>query len=148
MSDITIPASVTAIPLKAFKGCSALAVVNLKAGLETIGIEAFANCKKLSSIAIPNSVTAIKMNAFSGNTRLTSVSIGNGTRVIGRTAFHGCSALSTVIIKSTDLTTVKANAFLGINPAAAIQVRSAKLASYTRLLKGKGQGSGVSITKI
>lgn len=37
---------------------------NVLYGVETIGIEAFAGCKRLSSITIPESVSEIRMLAF------------------------------------------------------------------------------------
>ena len=68
---------------------------------------------------------------------------------IGKNAFLNCAKLKTISIKSTKLTakTVGANAFKGINGRAVIKVPGAKLKAYKILLKKKGAGSKVKITK-
>lgn len=90
----------------------------------SIGESAFKNCKKLSTVSIGSNVTAIGTNAFSGD-----------------------SALKKITIKSVKLTKVGKNSFKGINKNAVIKVPASKLKSYSKLLKGKGQGSKVKITK-
>ncbi|MBO5524476.1 MAG: hypothetical protein J5986_12535, partial [Roseburia sp.] len=58
-----------------------------------------------------------------------------------------CSKLGTITIKSTKLSSVGKNAFEGIKSTAKIKVPAKKLSAYKKLLKGKGQGSKVKITK-
>lgn len=148
LAMVTIPGSASVIKTNAFSGCTKLASVNLKAGVTTIGSSAFAGCRALESITIPKSVTAIQTNAFNGDTKLRTVTMGTGIETIGKKAFHSCKKLSVITIKSKKLVSVKADAFLGIHASAVIQVKPAKLSEYTRLMKGKGQGSRVAIVKI
>jgi hypothetical protein len=66
---------------------------------------------------------------------------------IGASAFSGDSALKTITIESKVLKTVGSGAFKGISSNAKIKVPSSKLKAYKSLLKGKGQGKKVTITK-
>ena len=72
--DVVIPDSVTAIGVKAFKGCSSLMSITISDSVTSIGDEAFLDCSRLTSITIPDSVTSIGEEAFSGCSRLTSIS--------------------------------------------------------------------------
>jgi len=63
-----------------------------------IGIEAFQDCRNLTSIIIPNSVINIGDYAFNGCSKLKSVSIPNSVATIGNEAFSGCSSLNTLTI--------------------------------------------------
>ena len=114
-----------------------------------IAANAFKGCGKLTAIAIGKNVTTIGAGAFSGCKNLTRVTIGPGVKTIGKTAFLNCSKLKTITIKTSKLTvkTVGANAFKGINAKAKIKVPKAKLKIYTALLKKKGIGKNVKITR-
>lgn len=72
---------------------------------------------------------------------------GGGVKKIGKETFKGCSKLANITIKSTVLKSVGKNAFKGIKSNARIKVPAKKLTAYKKLLKGKGQGSKVKITK-
>jgi hypothetical protein len=92
-------------------------------------------------------VTSIAANAFKSNKKLTKVTIGTNVTSIGKNAFNGCKNLKTITIKTTKLKSVGKNAFKGIKSTAKIKVPSKKLTSYKKMLKGKGQGKNVKITK-
>ena len=92
-------------------------------------------------------VTAIDSNAFKNCKKLKTVVIGKGVTSIGAKAFNGCKALKKITIKSTKLKKVGKNAFKGIHAKAVIKVAKAKLKAYQKLLKKKGQGKKVQITK-
>ena len=64
----------------------------------SIGIEAFKDCKNLTSVTIPNSVTSIGNYAFSECSKLTSITIPNSVTSIGTYAFDDCSKLTSVHI--------------------------------------------------
>jgi hypothetical protein len=85
-------------------------------------------------------VTAIAANALKG-TSVTKVRIGANIKKIKKAAFKNCEKLVTIVIKTKKLKFVGKNVFLGINPAAVIQVPAAKWAAYKTLLEGKGQGN-------
>ena len=84
-----IPNSVTSIGNDAFASCKALTSVTIPDSVTSIGDFAFASCKALTSIAIPNSVTSIGSYAFSCCSSLTSVTIPNSVTSIGKCAFSG-----------------------------------------------------------
>lgn len=102
---------------------------------------------KVSQISIGNNVTAIGTSAFEGCTALKRVTIGTGVTSIGKDAFRGCKKASAITIRSTKLKAVGANAFRGIYAKAKIRVPSSKLKAYQKLLKNKGQGSKVVISR-
>lgn len=56
----------------------------------SIGYEAFARCRKLTSITIPHSVTSIDKWAFFLCEGLTSITIPNSVTSIGSSAFNKC----------------------------------------------------------
>ena len=112
--------------------------------------------KKSSAVTVPEKVTldgksyqvtAIGNSAFKNCKKLKTVVIGKGVTSIGAKAFNGCKALKKINIKSTKLKKVGKSAFKGIHAKAVIKVPKAKLKAYQKLLKKKGQGKKVRITK-
>ena len=112
--------------------------------------------KTLTSASVPATVklngytfqvTAIGNKAFAGCTKLKSVKIGAKVTTIGKEAFSGCKALTSITISSKVLKAVGSSAFKGISAKAVIKVPAAKLDTYQKLLKGKGQKNSVKITK-
>lgn len=147
LASIKIGANVKSIGKSAFSGCTKLKKVTLGRNVTSIGASAFKNCTALTKIAIPNKVTSIGDSAFYGCKKMTSVTIGTGLKKIGKESFRGCSQLKTITIKSTKMTSVGKSALKGINASAKIKVPSKKLTAYQKLLKNKGQGKRVKITK-
>ena len=114
--------------------------------------------KTITSLSVPASVkangktynvTAVSANACKGLKKLKTVSIGKNVKKIGKNAFYGCKNLKTIVIKTTGLkaAAVGSGAFKGINAKAAIKVPKKKLTAYKNLLKKKGIGKKVKITK-
>ncbi len=119
--EFTVPEQVTGIGRQAFYGSSLESVV-LPAGLERLGIEAFAGSAELRRVVFQGSAAKIGARCFEGCVSLKEavlpaglrelgsrcfagsgvehVVIPEGTEVIGRDAFAG-SALQTVEIPST-----------------------------------------------
>ena len=103
----------------------------------------------LKTVSGGKTVTTIGSAAFSGCKVLAKITIYGKVKKIGAKAFYKCSKLKTITIKTSKLTskTVGANAFKGIYAKAAIKVPKAKRKAYTTLLKKKGVGKKVKITK-
>ena len=76
----------------------------------SIGNNAFADCRRLTSITIPDSVTSIGDVAFSGCSRLTSITIPDSVTSIGDFAFSACSSLTSIIIPDS-VTSIGSEAF-------------------------------------
>lgn len=94
-------------------------------------------------------VTAIGTSAMSGAKKLTTVKIGADIMTVGAKAFCGCSKLSNVTIFSTKLTTAKtgANAFKGIRSNCRFKVPASRVSAYKKLLRAKGAGPKIIVTK-
>ena len=73
-------------------------VIEFSAPITTIGLQAFYNCKNLTSVTIPNSVTEIGSSAFNNCSSLSSVTIGDSVTMIDWYAFQDCSSLTSVTI--------------------------------------------------
>lgn len=111
---------------------------------------------KITSITVPDSVTinneiykvtSVSQNAFANCKKLKKIVIGKNVTTIGKNAFKNASVLKTITIKSTKLKKIGSGALKGINKSAVVKVPSAKLKTYQKLFKGKGQGKNVKIKK-
>ena len=124
-------------------------------GKGTVALNGVGN-KKIKSIKVDDTVTiggakflvtSIGNNAFSGCSKATSATIGKNVSKIGSKAFYNCKNLKKITIKSTKLKSAGSKAFKGIHKKASIKVPKSKLKAYQKLLKKKGQSSGVKIKK-
>ncbi|MBO4336619.1 MAG: leucine-rich repeat domain-containing protein, partial [Lachnospiraceae bacterium] len=113
---------VTAIADKALKG-TAVEKLTISDGIETIGNEAFANCKKLTSVKIGKDVTRIGNKAFTGCPKLKSVTIGKKVTSIGNSAFAKCTSLKKITIPAS-VKTLGSKAFFGCNNLGTIKIKT------------------------
>lgn len=98
--DVVIPSTLpsengeplTVVSITGFRQKNSMRYVKIPETVETIGANAFSNCKKLFSVAIGTGVKTIGKSAFSGCVELTSVNLRN-TEILGDMAFYGCSKL-------------------------------------------------------
>lgn len=86
--------------------------------VETIGVAAFAGCKKITSVdlSVLTKLTAIPDRMFSGCTALTDVNFGDNSQVtsIGAQAFYSCQVLKKVKIpENSPITSIGQYAFYG-----------------------------------
>lgn len=100
----------TSIGVEAFYNCKTLTSVTIPNSVTSISSRAFCNCDQLTSITIPNSVTIIKTGVFYECSRLTSITIPDSMTIIESETFRGCSSLRSVIIPDS-ITTIKQGAF-------------------------------------
>lgn len=112
-----------------------------------IGENAFKNNKQISDVKLPSDIETIGANAFKNCIKLERIVIPSKVKTIGKNAFNGCLKLKAITIKSKKLKNVGKYAFKGIYGKAKIKVPAKKLKEYKKLLKNKGQGKNVTITK-
>ena len=112
--------------------------------------------KSAKTVTVPNTikikgktfhVTSISKGALKKKTKLTKITLGTKIKTIESSAFEGCKKLSLITIKSIALKHVGKNAFKGIKSNAKIKVPAKKFSAYKKMLKGKGQGRKVKISK-
>ena len=125
LTEVTLPASLTALPKQAFYNCDKLTTVNIPANtqiasigdkafvgsavtsvdfndnLKTVGAEAFYNCLTLTSADLGNSLTSLGANAFNRCAKLTTVVAGGTYTSIGANTFYACYALEDLTIADT-----------------------------------------------
>ncbi|EGW39463.1 leucine-rich repeat domain-containing protein [Desulfosporosinus sp. OT] len=107
---VTIPSTfggtypVTSIGIDAFKDCRDLTSISLPQELISIGDEAFSGCWHLTTIRIPQGVTSIGRSAFKECTCLTTITIPLGVTSIGMGAFYDCKSLNTIRFNSATTT--------------------------------------------
>lgn len=85
----------------AFAGCKMEEIV-LPEGLDSIGENAFRQCKYLSSLVLPNSLVSIKRDAFYFCTKLKTVVIPNNVTYLDPRSFTGCAKLESLTINSEE----------------------------------------------
>ncbi len=101
LSNLTFEAgiSITNIPAKAFKDCTALQAITIPSTVEVIGGYAFNN-SGLTSIAVPQGVEEIGDYAFKSATALGTVTLPGSLTTIGTYAFQGCQSLNAITLPS------------------------------------------------
>ena len=105
----------------AFSDCSALTAIEIPASVESIGVAAFIDCKRLASVTFEHSSKlksigggwsspygGFSYGAFLYCSSLTSIKIPASVETIGASAFKGCIKLTTVTFeKESRLTTIE-----------------------------------------
>ena len=135
ITSVSLPASVTEIGDRAFYNCIALTSVSLSAGLNGIGEYAFAKCNLLSDIALPAGLTALNRGALQGCTSLASISLPASITTLGNSVFEGCTGLASVTI-TEGLTTLSGNLFKGCTSLDKVTVPASVTAIPTGVFSG------------
>lgn len=99
----------------AFKGCSALAGVEIPKRVVNIGASAFSDCTSYGTLTFPNSSRLVNIGsgAFQFCEALTSVKLPIGLATMGSGAFQLCTNLYSVEIPAQTLTVIPHSAFYG-----------------------------------
>ena len=106
---------VTSIGLDAFRDCRSLTSVTIPNSVGSIGSGAFMDCRGLTSITIPNSVTSIGSYAFIRCSSLKYFAFGNQLKKIGQEALSDCTALVEITSKSATPPSCGDAVFLSVN---------------------------------
>ena len=142
-SALVIPASVTKIGDRAFKG-TGITSVTVPAGVK-MGTGVFRDCKQLTKAAVASKVKAISAYTFKGCSALKSVTIPGTVTKIERSAFSGCKSLAKVTIPKS-VTSIGKNALYGASKVKTLTVNSKKLTKSS--VKGALAGSKVTTVKV
>ena len=95
---ITIGKNVQSIGKNAFNDCKKLTEVTFSGGPDEICDSAFHYCKALETVNFSDSIKIISKCAFYGCDKLKSVAFKNGLETIGESAFACCGSLQSVEI--------------------------------------------------
>lgn len=108
IEKVVLPTTLSKIGESAFMGCSNLADINSTSGEDSlkiteIGASAFYNCTNLEKITLPSTLESIGLNAFAGCSKLTEIESFIGTPLdIDETVFPNYSATLYVPCESRD----------------------------------------------
>ena len=96
-----IPADVTTIGEKAFKGCSGLTSIEIPSSVTKIEYNAFEDCTGLTSIVIPKETTNFEGSAFRGCTGLTGIKLSGSPdemyyNIVSKDLFDKCDNITSV----------------------------------------------------
>ena len=97
-----IPAGVTSIGISAFANCRLLTHVAMGGDVASIGSSAFTNCTGLSEITLGPGVTSIAIASFAGCAGLGHVTIGSNVTSIGESVFSGCDNLAGIEVDAAN----------------------------------------------
>ncbi len=115
----------------------------------SIADSAFKGNTKVKTVTVGKNVTSIGKSAFENCKNLSRVTIGKNVVSIGKKAFYNDKKLKKIEIQTKKLTAKKvgSSAFKNIYAKAKVKAPAAKVASYKSMLRQKGVGKKVKITK-
>ena len=135
--------NITYIVSKSTSNTKTVAVKNIKNNKETtITIPATITIKGEKF-----KVTEVKDYAFENCYNAKKIVFGSNITKIGNISMPYWNKVKTIVINGTELKEVKKQVFQYLTDSATIIVPKSKLSAYKKLLKGKGQGYKVKITK-
>ena len=111
ITEIILPANLESIGDNAFANCRMLQINELPATLKTIGNSAFAGAVRVQLPEFPVSLESIGSYAFA-NTAMQEFIAPESLKTMGSGAFEGCYLLERADLSASALTEVEASAFL------------------------------------
>ena len=151
LTKVTISSGIETIGSEAFKDCKKLKEVTIEEGVKTIAYQAFYGCKSIKSLVIPASVETLagNENTFSGEGSFKGcnalTSLKIGAKTIGRGAFKGCENLEEVTIEE-GVRTIAYQAFYGCKSIKSLVIPASveTLAGNENTLSSEGSFEGCS----
>lgn len=101
LETIVLPLQLESIGSEAFENCKVLENVVLPQTLAQMGDYAFSSCTAMTEIEIPGSLSAIPSWAFEGCSNLRKVTFNEGLTSIGSSAFQNCTNIENLAFPST-----------------------------------------------
>ena len=135
--NLIIPRSTQIIGNSAFAG-NLLLTVKIN-GAQSIGTNAFHNCKHLKTVSLPEGLQTIGESAFHDCAALESVSFQKGLQNIGAFAFKGCTTLESALLPE-GLVTIGAYAFRDASKLSELSLPS----SIQRIENNAFQSTGIT----
>lgn len=134
---------VTEIADSACKGNTNLVAVEIVTGVKKIGKKAFYGCTKLTTFETGSNVKSIGAYAFYNCKKLKEITLHTKLESIGAKAFYKCKGLQKIVIKTSKLTksSIGSKAFAEGYSKVKVNVPTAKLKTYPKILKEKGMSS-------
>ena len=96
ITQLTIPAGVSAVGDYTFSDCYNLTSLTIPEGVTSIGHGAFSGCTGLSTLVFPQSLSSIGEGAFMFCNGLLDITFPANTLSVGKDAFSGCLDLKAV----------------------------------------------------
>ena len=151
LTKVTISSGIETIGSEAFKDCKKLKEVTIEEGAKTIAYQAFYGCKSIKSLVIPASVETLtgNENTFSGEGSFKGcnalTSLKIGAKTIGSGAFKGCENLEEVTIEE-GVKTIAYQAFYGCKNIKSLVIPASveTLAGNENTFSDKGSFEGCS----
>ena len=91
--SVTIPGSVETVGVNAFAECPSLADVTVGEGVKILKEKAFWMCPSLTTVTLPDSLAEIETEVFWRCGELTNLTVGKGLKTVGQDAFRDCQKL-------------------------------------------------------
>ena len=110
LTSVSLPASLTKIPMSMFSGCTSLKSVSAAGPIDSIGDRAFENCSSLTDIDFQGTLTSIGSSAFQGCASLERVPDLSSVTEMGSSAFYECKKLQAPVNLSS-LESIPSKAF-------------------------------------
>ena len=97
LTEVTLPATVTALEHWAFHACSSMEQLRFAEGLQVIGAEALSGTAA-ASFVLPDGVTTLEDGAFNGSFELKEINLPDSLTTVGENPFQRCDLLTDIRI--------------------------------------------------